>query len=83
MNSAWIQMPPWSPTWTATAMSTLPHRRSSGPVVRIGRGDGTFAAQRNVSNQDRFYIEAGTVADFNRDGWADPRSATPAITWRA
>jgi hypothetical protein len=43
----------------------------SGPVVRIGNGDGTFGKQRHVWHQTWFYLAAGAVADFDRDGWPD------------
>ena len=43
----------------------------SGPVVRIGNGDGTFGEQRYVWHQTPFYLAAGAVADFDRDGWPD------------
>jgi hypothetical protein len=40
------------------------------PIVRRGRGDGTFETQRAVS-EGFFSSVGGAVADFNRDGWPD------------
>lgn len=40
------------------------------PIVRRGRGDGTFEPQRAVS-KGYFPTIGGAVADFNRDGWPD------------
>jgi hypothetical protein len=40
-----------------------------GPVVRRGRGDGTFLGQRRLGQE--LYSQGGAVADFNSDGWPD------------
>jgi hypothetical protein len=43
------------------------------PVLRRGRGDGTFGRQQDVSidRNDPISTVGGAVADFNRDGWPD------------
>jgi hypothetical protein len=40
------------------------------PMIRRGRGDGTFESQQEVSEGAASTI-GGAVADFNRDGWPD------------
>jgi hypothetical protein len=40
------------------------------PIVRRGRGDGTFESQQAAS-EGGFSTIGGAVADFNADGWPD------------